>query len=129
MRSVMGLASTLVVMLIAMFIYKSYFTSGQAGISASAPTQVVDVMGVKNDLVSIGQAERIYQAEHNSYGTIDDLVSSGAMAYKKTGREGYTYESEGSTDSFRIVARCTEPAMPGCVNFAIDQTMEVTSTQ
>jgi hypothetical protein len=129
MRGVLGLASTVVVLGISLFIYKSYFTSGQAGISAGAPTQVIDVVGVKNDLISMAQAERIYQAGHNSYGSIDDMVSSGAMAYKKSGRQGYTYDSESSTDSFRIVARCTDPPIAGCVNFAIDQTMEVTSTE
>jgi hypothetical protein len=51
------------------------------------------------------------------------------MAYKKTGRQGYTYGSEASTDSFRVTARCTDPPMPGCTNFAIDQTMQISSIQ
>ena len=124
-----GFAGLFVVMVIGLLIYKFYFTSGQAAMGPAGPTQTIDVIGVKNDLISIGQAERIYQAEHNAYGSLDDLVSSGAMAYKKTGRQGYNYESEASTDSFRITARCTTPTMPGCTNFAIDQTMEVSSVQ
>jgi hypothetical protein len=125
----MRFAGMLVVMVIGLLIYKFYFTSGQQALGPAGPTQTIDVIGVKNDLVSIAQAERIYQAEHNAYGSIDDLVSSGAMAYKKTGRQGYTYGSEASTDSFRVMARCTDPPMPGCTNFAIDQTMQISSIQ
>jgi hypothetical protein len=124
-----GFVGLLVVLVLTLLIYKFYFTSGQQAMGPGGPTQTIDLMGVKSDLIAIGQAERIYQAQHNAYGSMDDLVSSGAMAYKKTGRQGYTYESEASTDSFRITARCTTPTMPGCTNFAIDQTMEVTSVQ
>lgn len=124
-----GFAGMLVVLVVSLFVYKFYFTSGQAAVRPAALTQTVDVIGVKNDLLSIAQAERVYQAEHSTYGSLDDLVSSGAMAYKKTGRQGYTYAAEASTDSFRITARCTETAPAGCTNFAIDQTMEITSTQ
>jgi 3-hydroxyacyl-CoA dehydrogenase len=123
----MRFAAMLVVLVIALLIYKFYFTSGQQAMGPAGPMQTIDVIGVKNDLVSMGQAERVYQAEHNAYGTIDDMVSSGAMAYKKTGRQGYTYDSEAASDSFRITARCTAPAPAGCTNFAIDQTMEISS--
>ena len=129
MRGFAGLAGLLIAMVLGLFIYKFYFTSGQAALNPAAPTQTVDVIGMKNDLLSIGQAERIYQTEHSSYGSLDDLVSSGALAYKREGRHGYTYDAESSTDSFRVVARCTDPPMPGCTNFAIDQNMEISSTQ
>lgn len=129
MRGVAGFAGTLVVLVLSLLIYKFYFTSGQAALNPAAPTQTVDVIGVKNDLLSIAQAERIYQTEHSAYGSLDDLVSSGALAYKREGRRGYTYDAQSSTDSFRIVARCTDPPTPGCTNFAIDQNMEISSTQ
>lgn len=129
MRAFGSFAGLLVVLVLALLIYKFYFTSGQAALNPAAPMQTVDVIGVKNDLLSMGQAERVYQAEHSAYGSLDDLVSSGALAYKREGRQGYTYDAQSSTDSFRIVARCTDPPMPGCVNFAIDQNMEVSSTQ
>jgi hypothetical protein len=124
-----GFAGMLVVLVIGLFVYKFYFTSGQQAMGPAGPTQTIDTIGVKNDLVSIAQAERIYQAEHNAYGSLDELVSSGAMAIKKTGRQGYAYDAESGSDSFRIVARCTEPVAPGCTNFAIDQTMQISSIQ
>ncbi len=122
-----GFAGMLVVLVIGLFVYKFYFTAGQAAVRPATMVQTVDVIGVKNDLLGIAQAERVYQAEHSTYGSLDDLVSSGAMAYKKTGRKGYTYDAEASTDSFRITAQCTDTAPAGCTNFAIDQTMQITA--
>jgi hypothetical protein len=124
MRSIGGIVGLLAVALIAALTYKYYFSQGSSA-GVTTPRQTIDVVGVKNDLVSIGQAERIYQAEHGSYASLDDLVSSGAMSMKKTGRAGYSYEAEASADSFRVTAHCPSDTAPGCVSYAIDQTMEV----
>jgi hypothetical protein len=115
----------LIVAAIAGLIYKYYFSQGQQSSAISNPVQTIDVVGVKNDLLAIAQAERTYQAEHSSYGSLDDLVSSGAMTMKKSGRDGYTYEVEVSNDSFRVIAHCPSATFPGCTNYAIDQTMEI----
>jgi len=112
------------VAVIAGLTYKYYFAQGQSA-GVTTPRQTIDVVGVKNDLVAMGQAERLYQAEHGSYASLDDLVSSGAMSIKKTGRGGYTYEAETSADSFRVTAHCPSDTAPGCASYAIDQTMEV----
>jgi hypothetical protein len=124
MRSIGGIVGLLVVALIVAMTYKYYFLQGSSA-GVTTPRQTIDVVGVKNDLVAIGQAERIYQAQHDSYASLDDLVSSGAMSMKKTGRDGYTYDAEASTDSFRVTAHCPADTVPGCVSYAIDQTMEV----
>jgi hypothetical protein len=124
MRSIGAIVGLLAVALIAGLTYKYYFTQGQSA-GVTTPRQTIDTVGVKNDLVSIGQAERLYQAEHASYASLDDLVSSGAMSMKKTGRGGYIYEVETSTDSFRVTAQCPSDTAPGCTSYAIDQTMEV----
>lgn len=127
MRSAASLAGLLIVAAIAGLIYKFYFSQGPQSAAVANPVQTIDVVGVKNDLLGIAQAERMYQAEHSSYGSLDDLVSSGAMTMKKSGRDGYTYESEVSTDSFRIIAHCPSATVPGCTNYAVDQTMEIQS--
>jgi len=125
MRSLGSLVGLLIVAGIAGLIYKYYMSHGETSSAVANPTQTIDVIGVKNDLISIAQAERTYQAEHNSYGSLDDLVSSGAMTLKKSGRDGYTYEVETSSDSFRVVAHCPTATVPGCTNYAVDQTLEV----
>ena len=124
MRSIGGIVGLLVVALIVAMTYKYYFLQGSSA-GVTTPRQTIDVVGVKNDLVAIGQAERVYQAQHDSYASLDDLVSSGAMSMKKTGRDGYTYDAEASTDSFRVTAHCPTDTVPSCVSYTIDQTMEV----
>lgn len=125
MRSIGSLVGLLVVAAVVGLAYKYYFSQGQQAAPISHPTQTIDVIGVKNDLLGMAQAERIYQTEHNSYGSLDDLVSSGALAIKKPGRDGYTYEAKVSSDGFLILAHCPSASLPGCMNYVIDQTMEV----
>ena len=127
MRYLANVLGLLIVAGIVLFVYKYYFSNGNTPESAalSHPAQTIDTIGVKNDLLGIAQAERIYQAQHNSYGSLDDLVSNGAMALKKTGRDGYTYDAEVSDSSFRIVAHCPSATAPSCTNYSIDQTMEI----
>jgi hypothetical protein len=126
MRSIGNLVGLLVVACVVGLLYKYYFSQNQQAAPISHPTELIDVTGVKNDLLGMAQAERIYQTEHNAYGSLDDLVSSGAMALKKSGRDGYTYEADVSSDSFRILARCPSLTQPGCTNYVIDQTMQIT---
>jgi len=129
MRGLGSFIGLLVVVLIAGFIYKYNISQTvQSNGRAATPTRTIDTIGVQNDLLAIAQAERIYQAQNSSYGSLDDLVSSGAMALKKSGRDGYTYDVETSADSFRVVAHCPTDTFPGCTNFAVDQTMQVQAT-
>jgi hypothetical protein len=123
MRAVLGVAAILVAAAITLFIYKNSLTQGQAA-GAATPQQTIDVVGVKNDLLAIAQAERAYQVEHGSVGSLDELVSSGAMSIKKSGRGGYTYGVEAAGEGFRVTARCPS-SLAGCTNYVVDQTMEV----
>ena len=121
MRSLIGLV---LVLLIAFGVYRLYFAQLQSAGGAGAPAQAIEATGVKNDLIAIGQAERMYQVQHGSYATLDQLNSSGAMSMVKTGRAGYTYAAQPVADGFRAEARCSSSAA-GCTNYAIDETMEV----
>ncbi|MDR3720332.1 MAG: hypothetical protein P4L00_01930 [Candidatus Acidoferrales bacterium] len=123
MRSLGSIISILVVAVIGLLVYKFYFTQSSST-GAATPAQTINVVGVKNDLLSIAQAERNYQAEHNSIASLDELVSSGEMSIKKTGRDGYTYDVESSGDGFRVTGRCSATAA-GCTNYVVDQSMEV----
>ena len=125
MRSLGGIIGLVVTLLIGGLIYKYYFTQSTAGTGVAAPAQAIDVAGVKTDLISIAQSERVYQTGHGSYASLDELVSSGAMSMAKPGRDGYTYDVETSADGFNVVAHCPSATSPGCANFSIDQTMEI----
>jgi hypothetical protein len=124
MRNLGGMIGLLMVALIGGLVYKYYLSQSPAP-GAATPVQAIDIAGVKNDLVTIGQAERMYQAEHGNYASLDELASSGAMSFKKTGRDGYTYDAETSGPGFRVIAHCPAATSPGCTSYAIDQSMEV----
>jgi hypothetical protein len=127
MRSMIGL---LIVAVIGVLTYKYYFSHMEAaGTGTATPMQTIDMAGVKNDLLSIAQAERMYLTDHSSYASLDELVSSGALTMKKTGRDGYTYDAQPSDSTFRVIAHCPAATNPGCTSFVIDQTMEIQPTQ
>ncbi len=125
MRGLGQVAGLLVVALIAGLVYKFYFSQGPQSAAVAHPMQTINTVGVKSDLLSLAQAERAYQAEHGAYASFDELVSSGAITLRKSGRDGYTYDVETSADGFRVNARCPAATSPGCANYVIDQTMEV----
>ena len=124
--SVLGL---LVVAVIVGLAYKYYFAgmNGPAGAMVSKPRQAIDVVGVKNDLIAIAQAERTYQVQNSKYASLDELTSSGALSMTKSGRDGYTYEVTTTDDNFHAIAHCPTATIPGCSNFTVDSTMEVTT--
>jgi hypothetical protein len=123
-----SLAGLLIVALLAALVYKYYFSSLQSA-GTGTPAQTIDIVGVKNDLLGIAQAERAHQAEHGSYASLDELISSGELTMKRTGRSGYTYSVETSDQTFRAIAHCPTATFPGCSNYAVDQSMEVQATQ
>jgi hypothetical protein len=119
-----SLAGLLVVALISILIYRMYFAQLQSA-KTGTPVQTISGAGVKNDLIAIAQAERMYQAEHSAYGSFAELQSDGAMTLLKSGRDGYTYDIESSPTAFRVLAKCAPATDPGCTNWQVDQTMQV----
>jgi hypothetical protein len=128
MRGLGSLVGLLVVALIAVMTYKYYFQKVETT-SGMTPTQTINVVGVKNDLLAIAQAERTYQAEHGAYVSFSDLTSSGALAISSAGRDGYVYDVDLSGGGFRVFTHCPATTNPGCQNYSVDQTMEVQTTQ
>ncbi len=106
--------------------YWFYATSVKSGSANGSPAEVVSSVGAKSDLLSMAQAERIYQASHGSYASLDELYSSGSLMQHKPNRNGYTYSSETSAGGFTITARCLpQQGAASCPSFSIDETMQV----
>lgn len=124
MRSMASMIGLLVVALIAALVYKYYFSTLQSS-GGGTPKQVINIVGVKNDLIGIAQAERLYQVQNGSYASLDQLKSGGALTINSSGRGGYTYEVDTSSEGFRAVAHCPAATSPGCSDWVVDQTMEV----
>jgi hypothetical protein len=96
-------------------------------------TQNISIVGVKNDLISIAQAERLYYTQNGAYADLPTLTSSGTMSMMRTSRDGYTYSVETSGNTFTATATYTPPpldnpsgtTLPHFPTYSIDQTMEV----
>jgi hypothetical protein len=96
-------------------------------------TQNISLVGVNNDLVAIGQAERMYFTQNGSYADLPTLTSTGTMNIARTSRDGYTYSVDASANTFTATATYTAPPVanpagvtpPRFPTFTIDPTMEV----
>lgn len=93
---------------------------------SATPTATVDLIGVRNDLLAIAQAERSHAAMNGSYVSLDQLRSDGDLAMQRTSRGPYAYSVQVSEGSFHIVASYggSDPALPR--SLSIDQSMEIT---
>ena len=119
-----GMLGILVVALISLLAYKYYFANAHSD-GTGTPAQTINIVGVKNDLIALAQAERGYQAEHGGFASLDDLTSNGALAMQNRSRQGYTYDIENTSNGFRAIAHCPTVTNPGCTDYFVDQTMEV----
>ncbi|MGA2475827.1 MAG: hypothetical protein ABSF73_04325 [Terriglobia bacterium] len=119
--SVLGLV---IVLAIVWMLIKTQYTQGPTG--GAPPKQVIDVVGVKTDLLAIAQAERLYLASHGSYASIDQLQQDGAISFSGANRRGYNYIAEvNDGQHFKITAAPSDPAKIGWPTLSIDENMEV----
>jgi hypothetical protein len=132
MKGIFGVVGLLVTAAVGLGIY-SYTLKQAAPAPGMTVTQNINLTGVKMDLVSIAQAERLYFTQNGSYTDLQTLSSSGTMNIARTERDGYAYSAQASGDSFTVTATYTAPPMSNPANvtpphfptFTIDQSMEV----
>jgi hypothetical protein len=127
-----GLIGLLVTAAIGLGIYM-YTLKQAAPAHDMVVTQNISVVGVKNDLIGIAQAERMYYTQNGTYADLSTLSSTGTMNMSRTGRDGYSYSAVPSGSTFTVTATYTAPPAsnpagvtpPHFPTFTIDQTMEV----
>ena len=123
-----GILGMVIALAIGAYIYKQQIqaTSAPGGATAN-PRATIDVVGVKNDLIAIANAERRHFALDGKYVSIDDLISNGDISMQKPSRGPFSYSSEIGDTTFRIVATYSGPPAEGPTTMSIDQTMEIHS--
>ena len=105
------------------FVYsRNLTTSGGAHVP---PQQQIDVVDIRANLLTIGQAERIYAAAHGAYGTLEQLQQDGPPAIPTENR-GYVFSIvvDGAR-SFKVTATPTDPNKAGWPTLEIDETMTI----
>lgn len=127
MRAGGAILTILVALVVGYYVYKGYFAGSGVGPGAPPPQAQIDVVGVKNDLLAIANAQRAYLAEHGTYATIEKLTADGAITFSGTNRRGYNYSAEiNDGQSFRITATPSDPTKQGWPVLSIDQDMQIT---
>lgn len=120
-----GFLTLIVVVAAGAYIYMRQ-TQGVMTSGASSPTATLDLIGVRNDLLAIAQAERSHGAMQGAFVSIDALRSQGDLTMERNNRGSYNYTAETSDSGFRIVASYSGPENSGMPKtISIDQTMQI----
>ena len=95
------------------------------GQPAPPPQQQVDVVGIRSELLAIGQAERQYLVAHGTYGTLDELQQERLLT-GGANRRGYELSAQvAGGQGFTVTAAPSDPDKQHWPTLAIDQTMQV----
>jgi hypothetical protein len=93
---------------------------------SAPPQQQIDVVGIRSELLAIGQAERQYLVAHSTYGSLDDLEHDKLLT-GGANRRGYVFavQTDGS-QGFTVTATPQDPDKQKWPTLSVDQTMQVT---
>lgn len=125
MRGTFGFLALVITVGIGMYIYSQQAKSVSGSGPNANPETTVNVIGVKNDLIAIANAERQYNAEQARYASLEELTSSKYLTMSGS-RPPYTYNVETSGSSFRVTADTTAPGAPP--HLWVDESMVVQSS-
>ena len=124
MRATLGMVGLLTALAIGYLIY-----SAQLRQSANdrPVVQQINLTAVRRDLLSFGQAERLYLAANGSYATLEQLRQSNITSSLPEGnRWGYVYSAEVDGPAhFRITASPTGTSGADLPTLSIDETMQI----
>jgi hypothetical protein len=121
---VFALGGLVLALAVGYFVYTRNLTT--AGGTQAPLQQQIDVVDIRANLMTIGQAQRMYLAAHGTYGTLEQLNQDGPPPIPTENR-GYVFTAvvDGAR-SFKVTATPTDPNKPGWPTLVIDETMAVT---
>jgi|ERR1035438_2580574 hypothetical protein len=111
MGRVLGFVGTIITMAIGMYIYSPQVKTLTPGAGNGSPQEFAIIAGVKNDLLSIANAERGYLALQGKYASLDELIAGNFISIKSE-RPPYIYDVQTTDNSFRVTATRTTKGAP-----------------
>jgi hypothetical protein len=118
-----GFIMVLIVASMGAYLYTKQATSVTP--DGSNPQTMVEVTGVRNDLLALANAERRYWASNAKYASLEELRANGDVSIP--GRPNYSYSAQASETSFKIVATYSGPDPKAPKRIAVDETMAITT--
>ena len=125
MRGAFCLLSLIVAVAIGMFIYSRQAQSVSGSAPNANPETTINVVGVKNDLIAIANAERAFNADQGRYASLEELTSGKYMTIRSE-RPPYAYSVDVTGSSFRVNAETSAPGAPP--HLWVDESMVVQSS-
>ena len=124
MSRLFSFISVVIVLAAGMYIYSRQAQDSSALAGATNPKAAINITGVRNDLVSIAQAERRYFASEGKYASLDEMVSSNYISVARQ-RPPYAYDVEIGSGGFRVVATRSGDNIGGTpAELSVDENME-----
>ena len=118
-----GFLGLVITLAVGMYIYSLQVKAiDPSGSGTGNPQEVALIAGVRNDLISIGNAERGHMASEGKYASLGELVSGNYITIKD-GRPPYVYDVEVSASGFRVTATRTTKGAPA--QLSIDESMQI----
>src|SRR5580698_11627732 len=111
MKGAFGILATVITMAIGVYFYSLQIKTMTPAAGPSNAAEVANIAGVKNDLISIANAERGYLASQGKYASLDELISGNYITIRGE-RPPYIYNIEASGTSFRATATRTTKGYP-----------------
>jgi hypothetical protein len=106
-----GFLGTVITLAIGMYLYSSQIKTYHPEMVAGRGQDPVNITGVKNDLISIANAERGYMASQGKYASLDELIGGNYLTIRSE-RPPYIYNVETSGGGFRVTATRTTQGSP-----------------
>ncbi len=125
MGRALGFLGIVIVMAVGIYLYSIQLKEASAPGGASTPTGTANIVGVKNDLISIANAERAYFATEQKYASLDELNEGKYITIERQ-RPPYTYEVATTSSGFRVTATRDGAGAPA--QLWIDENMQVQSS-
>ena len=125
MGRIFGFVGTVATLAIGMYIYSLQIKAMSPATPSGDPVEAATIVGVKNDLLAIANAERGYIGVAGRYASLEELMSGNYITIKHE-REPYIYDVEVSPGSFRATATRTIKGAPAQI--WVTESMEVQST-
>jgi len=126
MRAAFSVVGLLIVLVVVWLVIKAQFSSQQGATGGKPPVETIDVAGVKNQLLALAQAERMYLASHGSYASIEALQQDGSVTFSGSTSRGYSYTADvDDGQHFKITAAPADASKAGWPTLSVDETMQV----
>jgi hypothetical protein len=123
MGRALGFIGLLIAVGIGAFLYTKQAQSWAPG--GGSPKTTIDVVGVRNELMVIANAERRRLASDGKYVSLDDLRSNGDISMPSNTRGPYTYTVETSEVGFVVRATYSGADSSAPRAISVDQTMQL----